>query len=281
MQKKDGCLQEKRHSSVVNFYCRWANSTSNDLCNNGNNPLCNNPYTPFPDMFLGGNETFDGLGTWEWKRSNTTYTPPPTATYYRFGIGLRGNTTGTFWADAVQVEYGSTLTNFIDSAWTNGKFGSALEFDGKNDYVEVPYSDNLDITDAITLSAWVYPNSLSDWASIIERDQQAGYKLGFLNNNVTFTLYGLWDSFSIGTIPLNQWSHIAATYDRQNVKIYINGNLDNTIPHTDQIGIGTSPLDIGRRRTINFDYFNGIIDEVRIWNRALNSTEINAEMNKG
>lgn len=62
----------------------------------------------YPDMQIG-----DGVGTWDWKRSWATFTPVADAVYYRFSVGLRGSATGTLWADAVQVEYGSAPSDFV------------------------------------------------------------------------------------------------------------------------------------------------------------------------
>lgn len=171
---------------------------------------------------------------------------------------------------------GNSGTLFGNPSRVAGKFGNALQFNGASTYVESPDSNSLDITNGITLEAWVYPSSLGDWTNVIEKNQNAGYKLGFYNNQVVFTLYALWDSYSTGTVPLNQWSYVAATYDMQNVKIYINGALDSTIAHTNPIGVGTSPVDIGRSIG-GYSYFNGTIDEVKVWNRALTASEIQSE----
>jgi hypothetical protein len=172
---------------------------------------------------------------------------------------------------------GNDGTLYNNPTWVTGEVGGALQFDGVSTYAEAPDSSSLDVTNAVTLEAWVYPNSLTGWTNVIEKDQEGGYKLGFYNNQVVFTLYQLLDESSTGTVPLNQWSYVAATYDGQNVKIYINGNLDTTIAHTEEIGVGESPVDIGWRRTSSASYFNGVMDEVKVWNRALTAEEINAE----
>jgi hypothetical protein len=128
------------------------------------------------------------------------------AGYWKFdeGSGTTTNDSSPFHNDG----------NIYGSTWATGKIGNALQFDGVNDYVEILDSSSLNITNGITLEAWVYPSTLSGWTNIIEKDQSAGYKLGLLNNEITFTLYGVWDAYSTGVVPINQWSHIAATYDR-------------------------------------------------------------------
>src|SRR5690606_23105053 len=77
---------------------------------------------------------------------------------------------------------------------------------------------------------------------------------------------------SNATLPINQWSHISATYDGTNLSIYINGVLDisaaKTVPPTNSLD-----LTIGQRGDGQY-YFNGNIDEVRIWQSSLNATQI-------
>lgn len=185
---------------------------------------------------------------------------------------------GTTAYDTSPFHNDGTLVN--NPSWVPGKYGNALSFNGINNYVQIPWSDSFNIIDQITIAAWVYPKSLSGYTNIFEKyDWSASYKLGFYNNRSLFTLYGSWDSYSIGTVSLDTWSYIAATYDRQNVRIYINGVLDTTIPHTDQIGTQMSTLYVGSRA--GNDNFNGTIDELRVWRRILSQLEIQAEMNKG
>jgi hypothetical protein len=81
---------------------------------------------------------------------------------------------------------------------------------------------------------------------------------------------------SLTAIPLNTWTFVAGTYDGTTMKVYVNGNLDNSFSHTGAIDTNNMPLSIGRSG-FGSDYFKGMIDEVKIWNRALTVDEIKNE----
>ena len=117
------------------------------------------------------------------------------------------------------------------AAWTSqGKFGSALSFDGVNDWVTVASTSSLALTNAMTLSAWVYPTTLGTWRTVILKERAGGlvYALyasddssrpsGYINNT------GGADLDVTGTaLSLNTWSHMAATYDGAVLRLYVNG----------------------------------------------------------
>ncbi|MCG2826397.1 MAG: right-handed parallel beta-helix repeat-containing protein, partial [Thermoplasmatales archaeon] len=167
--------------------------------------------------------------------------------------------------------------------WTTGVNGSALSFDGENDYVEVPDNDSLDITDAITIEAWIYPKGWGEGSlgSIADKNWQTGYafylkntegqeSIKFASNNA-----GVVQTADSGSITLNEWQHVVVTYDRQNVVFYVNGINKGGGAETNAIGTNSESLFIGNDMGTACT-FNGIIDEVRIYNRALNATEIQA-----
>ncbi len=79
-----------------------------------------------------------------------------------------------------------------------------------------------------------------------------------------------------GAIPIFEWTHLAGTYDGSSVKIYVNGQLAGSLPASIQIGQGDVGLYIGMLRSQRFE---GLIDEVRLWNVPLTQTEIQAAMN--
>jgi hypothetical protein len=78
--------------------------------------------------------------------------------------------------------------------------------------------------------------------------------------------------------PTNTWSHLAISYDGAMLRLYLNGLLVSNAPETSLITTSTSPLFIGGDQTMG-QYFNGRIDEVRIYNRGLTAAEIQADMN--
>ena len=84
---------------------------------------------------------------------------------------------------------------------------------------------------------------------------------------------------SPGLLPVNQWSHLAATYDGTTLRLYVNGVVAASTPFTGDMATSTDPLRIGGN-SVYGEYFVGVIDEVRIYYRALTAAEIGADMTK-
>ena len=80
------------------------------------------------------------------------------------------------------------------------------------------------------------------------------------------------EEVSIGTIETGSWYHVAVTYDRNYLSFYINGNLDSSFEETEPLYSNVHSVLIGKTNN-NYYYFNGKIDEVRIYNRALTADE--------
>ena len=174
-----------------------------------------------------------------------------------------------------------------------GKVGQAFSFDGLDDYVVMPDSVNLDLTEQFTLDAWINPSSLHnaplDGALISKVGGAAGnngYQFGITGNNAVllcqFNAAGEpWPGNQLivdlpSAIPLDQWSHVACTYDNADLKIYVNGGLVGTQP----VG-AKSVVDSASSLRISGDdnnhvYFHGLIDEVGVFNRALTASEVRA-----
>ncbi|MEW6069899.1 MAG: DUF2341 domain-containing protein [Candidatus Thermoplasmatota archaeon] len=191
--------------------------------------------------------------------------PPDYVARWRFDEGSGA----TVHDDSVNYNNGSIIGT---PSWTAGKYGSALYFDGaKNQYVEVPTSSSLNITSAITIEAWallesveyyygpgydaggqhgVNPRLVSKGAPA---DQSNQYELlvGHLSANITFILAGVtYGNVTYGTtpkFPLGVWTHIAATYDGKEIKIYLNGELKYAQEATGNISTTAMPLRIGAK----------------------------------
>lgn len=168
-----------------------------------------------------------------------------------------------------------TLTN--GTAWTAGKYGTALNFDGNNDYVSVP--DFAPPTD-LTIEAWIYPgNTVAGSEYIIANKHNSEYDFRITNNGRLFGSAGgtgLTDaSFNFNSAP-NVWYHVAYTFDNSanTHKLYINGSEVASGSNTANISNQSTALWIGRHSQFNFGSFLGKIDEVAIYNRALTAMEI-------
>ena len=195
---------------------------------------------------------------------------------------------GTIAHDSSQYSNDGTLYNGSVSCfggdcptWVDGKFGKALSFDGVDDYVEVPGSESLRIADEITISVWVKPIPTTEYLGVMT--QICGgeaYKNRILISSESgkilsqFKIGGSSDNFfSTNSVNFYQWNHIVYVYNGSNEKYYINGVFDSSQEASGQIDTGSNNLLIGKGYSSGY-YFNGTIDEVRIYNRALSPGEI-------
>jgi hypothetical protein len=166
--------------------------------------------------------------------------------------------------------------------WVDGKVGKALEFDGESVCVEVPDSEALDITDAITIEAWVKHRGAASfsWETILAKGDSS-YRLHFDETDLSFGL-GLndgsagWWNLASGVVPeADKWYFVVATVDSSKACIYVNGELaTSTEDVPGAIMTNDIQLAIGENYESNYRYFNGVIDEVKIYNRALSAEEI-------
>jgi hypothetical protein len=170
------------------------------------------------------------------------------------------------------------------AAWTTqGKYGGALSFDGINDWVTVNDTAALDLTTGMTLEAWVRPSSLSDWRTVLLKQGSGG---------LTYSLYASNDDslpesdIYVGgdkmagapeALLLNAWSHLAATYDGTRLRLYVNGVEVGSRSLSGAMATSTGVLRIGGNSVWD-EFFEGGIDEIRIYNRALTPAEILADM---
>ena len=169
---------------------------------------------------------------------------------------------------------------------TTGMVNGALSFDGDDDYVEVPYASELGLTDNITITAWVKRQDIQELSPILEKSTgpngDSNYNfyissLGEQGSNLTFVFWtGTWHlGISNARIVNTLWHHVAATYDRTQICLYIDGALDSCTPETAAMVNSNEPVLIGFKPTAwPFAYSHDLIDEVAIYGRALTSEEI-------
>jgi hypothetical protein len=163
-----------------------------------------------------------------------------------------------------------------------GKFGRALSFDGVNDLVTVPDSTALDLAPGMTLSAWVKPASVSDWRTVLlkERPGALAYALYAANDAgrpmAEVATGSTRDARGTAPLPLDAWSHLAVTYDRTTLRLYVNGIQVASTATTGALVNSAGALRIGGN-SVWGEWFKGLIDEVRVYERALTATEIQAD----
>ncbi|KPL91653.1 LamG-like jellyroll fold domain-containing protein [Herpetosiphon geysericola] len=179
-------------------------------------------------------------------------------------------------ASATSFNCASTATCPI--AAQSGRYGTAANFDGSNDYLEASVQLN---PTAYTQAAWVYPTSsdtnfhgivgydngvLAQRAPSIYLFQAGRVQVGFGDGST-------WNSLSISSAMLssNTWNHIASTFDGSTMRIYINGvEQANSTAASGKVPYPISNLRVGRID----NYFKGTIDEVSLFDRALSASEV-------
>jgi hypothetical protein len=193
---------------------------------------------------------------------------------------------GTIAYDSSRNENNGTLHG---PTWrpNDGQIGGALEFDGINDYVEVPDNSSFDITNEITVTAWINPVDVADWRTIVSKyaHTPAWRKdlYWFLNSgNIGVSLAG---PSGIGgddwipnvTIEPDTWVHVALSYDGSAMRMYKNGINLATNSITGNLLLGDSasnePFYIGRNTEWG-EYFDGLIDDVHVYDRTLTPDQV-------
>ena len=187
---------------------------------------------------------------------------------------------GTTAADVTGNGNTGTLQNGVN--WTiEGRFGCAIDLDGTDDFVFVADAPPLDITQNITISAWIYPRSygtggpwyggqiLTKWGAdqrsyAFHLDDSGRVYFRVSPDGQEHGIPGPGTVVSNTQVPLNQWTHISGVYDGSFVKVYVNGRLDNVASYIQGIFSGTNPLAIGSLVNGNQAWFNGKIDEVEV-----------------
>ena len=193
--------------------------------------------------------------------------------------------TGTSAADSSGNGNKGTLVN--GTTWsTTAKFGRAANFDGVDDRVDVADSNSLDLAGGMTLEAWVRPTANSGYRTVVlkEVSGELAYSLYAADSDHATHPSG-WARVAgvshyadgTGALPLNAWSHIAVTYNGSALVYFVNGVQTRSTALSGAITTSTMPLRIGSN-TIWGEYFQGQIDEVRVYNRALSASEIQTDM---
>jgi len=191
--------------------------------------------------------------------------------YYSFDRDEGGKVTDKSGKRSDAVVRGAKYTS-------SGKRGGAYEFDGVQDLIEGSKDNALPTgRSPKTVSVWVKPQNVGGTILKYGNDSHVTAQ-GFcfiINGNWTIWLAGYYtDVVSKGKLTQNEWNHLCVTYDSSTARIYINGRLDTSGKLSQSIPTGTN-LQIGHNALSgNTGYFNGGIDELMVFNRALSDSEV-------
>tara|TARA_A100001015_G_scaffold318490_1_gene438540 strand:+ start:89 stop:1342 length:1254 start_codon:yes stop_codon:yes gene_type:complete len=194
-------------------------------------------------------------------------------------------TNGTVAYDSSGNGNDGNLTN--SPTWVNGKIGGALSFDGVDDSVKI--DSLLDHMTQMSLSAWVKGNSLpNSYNEILVKEKVSVISITnggkFLTNSGDGNDWYLQSNdFSNGFLALNQWYFVLTTHSSQTANLYIDGLLDKTLNLNSAKGSNSNFTSIGAKfiGNVSSGHFDGLIDDVRIYDRALSVAEVQALYNLG
>ena len=221
-------------------------------------------------------------------RSGSVPIPPPPGIvgWWKFD-----ETFGTTAADSSGSSNTGTLTGSPGPFWTTGQVNGGLDFDGVNDYVDASIGASITDIRVRTVSAWIKLDSFGELnlGRIVDKRILGGWTFMVNNSEITnglgfnqdfTTVIGRWAVANVLTI--GPWYHVAVVYDSNSTSnvptFYVNGTafaITNTFetPSGSYISDATSSLRIGGRDSAT-RLFDGLIDDVRVYNQALTQTEI-------
>jgi hypothetical protein len=185
------------------------------------------------------------------------------------------------------------FTLFLASLFSLSVFGqsSALNFDGADDYISVPETPGILTGSNITFEAWIRPTAIDRTHPLVNKGTSGNYFMVYLmadsdpfmsmppqlnifayngsaNGQVFYTLPTSW---------INQWHHVAATFNGSTLALYVDGVVVGSTPFGGSIPVSGQGFTLGSHP--GYEFFNGTMDEVRIWNTARTQAQIQAAMN--
>ncbi len=159
--------------------------------------------------------------------------------------------------------------------------GSCYSFDGTEDYIDCGGSVDFDLTSTFTLNAWIKLISVGSYSAIISKGSSGVNNPYFLaahsNNNIylgiRFTNLGYKEK-GIGSFSINKWHNVIGIYDGINMYGYVDGVMSSKTPWTDTIITLGQNLQLGGRISTSYSWFNGLIDDILIYNQAISTSKV-------
>ena len=160
-----------------------------------------------------------------------------------------------------------------------GRYGAALSFDGINDWVTIADAPLLDLATQLTLEAWVHPTSNTGVRDVLIKEganvdvYNLYHRNGFGRPEGNVFVGGANRTAEGTSLALNTWTHLATTYDGATLRLFVNGTLAASATVSGAISTSSGALRIGGN-SLWGEFYQGMIDDVRIYARALSAVEI-------
>jgi len=196
-------------------------------------------------------------------------------------------TSGTTAYDASGNGQDGTLNG--DPQWVAGILGGALEFDGDGDYVDIGNDPIFNITGQITVACWIKVSQFTiGWQAIFTMgDDSWRLQRQTTTDNLCWACSGVTgtpgDWWLYGDVNVNdgEWHHTVGVYDGSKHYLYVDGELDAFKEASGTTNISSYPVMIGANAQQSGREFEGIMDDVRVYKRALTEAEILGVMSGG
>ncbi|MGW2595336.1 LamG-like jellyroll fold domain-containing protein [Streptomyces sp. NPDC001515] len=185
---------------------------------------------------------------------------------------------GTTAADAGPNHKDLTLSG--GTSWTTGVHGSALRFDGDGQYAETD-GPVVDTTGDYTVSAWASLDALpGNYATVVSQDgrrQENPFYLQYGQGAFAFSTPGAHRARAEMTPQLGRWYHLVGVRSGHEIKLYVDGTLVSTAP-AGSADVSSGALSVGRAKWSgnNTDFWNGSVDQVQVFDKALTDQEVTA-----
>ncbi len=163
-----------------------------------------------------------------------------------------------------------------------GKVGQAIQFDGKDDFVDLGARPEFNLSNQISIACWIKVNAFDkEWQALVTKGDLSWRLSRGEENNLHFACTGVWPEWVHGKKNVNdgQWHHVVGTFDGNKLSLYIDGQLDaaaTLVTAPRKIHITDDPVYIGANSQEEGRNWNGLVDEVRLYNYALSEEEIQA-----